>query len=104
IRGKGVELLQHLDGGPVGDPVPVRETAAADDWGLHFRDRLRLEPGLAHARLPGDRHQLATFVGPRPAPRLADDLQLRCAADKRALMRALALARDGEKPLALKGK
>ncbi len=39
-----VELLQHLDDGPVGDPLAVREAAAAHDGRVDGRDNLRDEP------------------------------------------------------------
>ena len=31
VRRKDIELLQHLDDGPVRDPLAVRKAAAADD-------------------------------------------------------------------------
>ena len=39
-----VELLQHFDDGPVGDPLAVREAATAHDRRVHGRDGLRNQP------------------------------------------------------------
>ncbi len=49
-----LELLQHLHDRPVGDPLPVREAAAADDRRVGGGQELRREARLAHpcARRP----------------------------------------------------
>ena len=50
VVGQRVELLQHLDDRPVGDPLAVGEAAAADDARVDRGQRLRDEPRLADAR------------------------------------------------------
>ena len=68
IGGQRVELLQHLDDRPVGDPLPVGEAAAADDRRLDRGQRLRGEPRLADAGIADDRHQLAALLRAARAP------------------------------------
>ena len=54
-----LELLQHLDHRPVGDPLPVGEAAPADDRRVRGREELRHQARLSHPRRPDDRDQLA---------------------------------------------
>ncbi len=63
-----VELLQHLDDRPIGDPLAVWGAAAAQDRRLDRRKQLRGEPRLADACIPRDRDQLAAFLGPHALP------------------------------------
>ena len=61
--GQQVELLQHLDDRPVGDPLAVGQAAAADDRRLDRARQLRGEPRLADAGIADDRDQLAALLG-----------------------------------------
>ena len=69
VRGQHVELLEHLDHRPVGDPLAVGEAAAADDAAPRARPSdLRDQPRLADAGLADDRDQLAALLGQRALP------------------------------------
>ena len=68
VRRQHVELLQHLDDRPVGDPLAVGEAAAADDRRLDRSQELRGEPRLADAGVADDRDQLAARARPARAP------------------------------------
>ena len=89
VRGQHVELLQHLDDRPVGDPLAVGEAAAADDRRLDRRQSLRGQPGLADAGVADDRHQLAALLGPHALPRLSDERELALTSDEPHLVPAL---------------
>ena len=77
-----LELLQHLDDGPVGDPLPVREAASADDRRVGGGQELRHEARLAHPCRSDDRDQLAARPAARPLPRLGERSQLPLAPDQ----------------------
>ena len=93
-RGRGrvgrerVELLDHLDHGPIGDPLAVGEAAATDDPHVERGQRFRDEPRLADPRVADDGDELA-LPGHGALPRLADEPQLAVAADEARLVRSL---------------
>ena len=93
-----VELLDDLDDRPVGDPVPVRQTAAAHDPRLDQRQRLRHEPGLPEARITDDRDQLTAPLRPSPPPRLAQQRQLALAPDEHRVVPPLRRLTRSEQP------
>ncbi len=99
IRGRRVELLQHLDDRPVGDPDPVGEAAAADDRRLDHRQRLGRQPRLAETRVGDDRDQLAAPLRQRPRPGLAQQRQLALAADEDRLVPPLGRRAGSEQPV-----
>ena len=76
VRRQDVELFQHLDHRPVGDPLPIGQTAATGDRGVEGSQSLRGESRLAHARVTGDRDHLAAVLGPHALPCLAQDREL----------------------------
>ncbi len=77
------QLLQHLDDGPVGDPLPVGKAAAAEDAGAaHPAGELLREPGLAHARGAEQGDQVAGPLGRAALPRVEQQPQLPLAADE----------------------
>ena len=49
-RGQRAELPENLHGGPVGDPLAVRDAAAANGPGIDPVQELGHEPRLAHTR------------------------------------------------------
>ena len=99
IRGRRVELLQHLHDRPVGDPRPVGQAAAADDRRLDHRQRLGRQPRLAQTRVGDDRDQLAAPLRQRPRPGLAQQRQLALAADEDRLVPALGRRVGSEQPV-----
>src|SRR6266516_6927958 len=68
-----VELLDHLDHGPVGDAFARGKTAALDDSGLDRCERLRDKARLAHTRLSDDSDEHAARFCQRLLPGLVDD-------------------------------
>ena len=78
-----LELLQHLDDGPVGDALSVGEAAAADDRRVGGGEELRHEARLAHACGGDDGDELAARPGARPLPCRGELRQLSLAADER---------------------
>ena len=76
VRGQHVELLQHLDDRPVGDPLAVGKAAAAHDRRLDRSQELRDEPRLADAGIADDRDQLAALLGPHTLPGFPDEREL----------------------------
>ena len=60
--GSAVELLQHLDDGPVRDSLAVRQAATADDASPRRRERLGDEARLADAGVADDRDELAASL------------------------------------------
>ena len=91
-----VDVAHDLDEGPVGDPVPVRETAALEH--LRFsggRDQLGREPGLADAGLADDRDDPARTVCDRALELGRERVQLRGPADERRVEAARDACRVG---------
>ena len=80
--GARVELLDHLDHGPVGDPLAVGEAAAADDPHVERGQRFRDEPRLADPGVADDGDELAAVRSRGALPGLADELHLAVAADE----------------------
>ncbi len=83
-RAVEVDVAHDLDEGPVGDPVPVRETAALEH--LRFsggRDQLGRKPGLADAGLADDRDDPASTVYDRALELGPERVQLLGPADER---------------------
>ena len=68
--GSASSCFEHLHDRPVGDPLPVREAAAADDRCVERGQELRHEPRLPDAGLADDRDELAAPFGLRALPRL----------------------------------
>ena len=99
VRGQHVELLQHLDHGPVGDPLAIGETAAADDGRLDRAEELRGEPGLAHTGIAHHRHELAQPAGPNALPRLPDEGELAVAPDEAGPVPPLGRFAHGDEPV-----
>src|SRR5262249_26373122 len=89
VVGPSVELLDHLDDRPVGDPFAVGETAAVHDARIDPLERLRGEPRLADSRIADDRDELAAWAGERPVPDVGELLQLALTADEAECVRAL---------------
>ena len=98
VGGQRVELLDHLDDGPVGDPLAVGEAAPADDACLDAVERLRDQARLADARVADHRHELAGRLRQRPVPRLQKRRQLVRATDEARRVRALGRPRNREQP------
>ncbi len=98
LGGQSVELLDHLDYGPVGDSFPVGEAAALDDQPLDQSDGLGDEARLTHARLADDRDQLATLFGTRSLPRRLDQRQFLLSPDEAGLVAALRRSPRREQP------
>ena len=82
VRGPHVELLQHLDHRPVGDPLAVGRATTADHRRVDGSQDLRGEPRLADAGITDDRHQLATLLRPDTLPRLLEDRELALTTDE----------------------
>ena len=99
VRRQQVELLQHLDHRPVGDPLAVGEAAAADDRRLDRSQNLRDEPGLADARIADDRHQLAALLGLHALPCLPEDRELALASDEQRLVPPLRRLAHAQEPV-----
>ncbi len=95
----GVQLLQHLDHGPVRDPIAVGQASSADSRRLQGSDGFRYEPRLADARVADDRDQLAVLFGHRPLPGLAHESELALAVDETRLVAALRRRPEAEKPV-----
>jgi len=77
-----VDLFQHLDDRPVGDPLAVGEAAAADDRRVDRRHELGGEPGLADAGITENRDQLATALDPHTLPRFPHERELPLTSDE----------------------
>ena len=99
VRRQHVELLQHLDDRPVGDPLAVGQAAAADDRRLDRRQSLRDEPGLADAGIADDRDQLAALLGLHALPRLPEERELALTADEQRLVPALRRLAHAQQPV-----
>ena len=99
VRRQHVELLQHLDDRPVGDPLAVGEAAAADDGRLDRGQNLRDQPRLADAGIADDRHQLAAPLGLHALPRLPDERELALASDERRPMPSLRRLAHAQEPV-----
>ena len=99
VRGQHVELLQHLDDRPVGDPLAVGEAAAADDRRLDRRQELRGEPRLADAGIADDRDQLAALLGPHALPRLPEQRELALTPDEPRLVPPLRRVAHAQQPV-----
>ena len=98
-EGSSVELLQHLDHRPVGDPLPVGEAAAADDRRLDRGQKLRGQPRLADARVADDRDQLAALLGLHTLPRLPEERELALASDEQRLVPPLRRLAHAQEPV-----
>ena len=83
------ELLQDLDDRPVGDPLAVGETAAADDLCVTARQSLVDQARLADARLGDDRDELAAALHLRSLPGLSEQSELALPADETRLVSPL---------------
>src|SRR6185312_8393608 len=79
----GMQLLDDLDDRPVGDPLAVRQTAAADDVRVDPREKSGREPRLADARDAEQREQLADAVGDGEVERLLEEQLLAATPDER---------------------
>ena len=99
VRGQHVELLQHLDDRPVGDPLAVGEAAAADDRRVDRSQSLRGEPGLADAGIADDRDQLAALLGPHALPCLPEERELALTADEQLPVPALRRVVHAQQPV-----
>ena len=84
VRRQRVELLQHLDHGPVGDSLAVGKAAAADGRCFDGGEGLCDEARFAHACIADDRHELAPPFVQRPLPCLAHQAQAPARARRRA--------------------
>ena len=91
-----IELLHHLDDGPVGDALAVGETAAAHYLCVDLRERLRHEPRLADAGIPDHSDHLAAGAGQRAVTGVHKLLQLPLAPDEARGVRALRDFADGK--------
>ena len=91
IGGQGVQLFEHLDDRPVGDPLAVGEAAPAHRCCIHARKELGREPRLAHAGISDHGHELAARLHSRPFPRLPEKVELVRPTYERALVPALDL-------------
>ena len=79
VRRQRVELFQHLDHGPAGDPLAVGEAASTDDRCVQGCECLCDEARLPDARVADDRDELATTLGQGPEPELRECVaHLRC--------------------------
>ena len=94
-----VELLQHLDDRPVGDPLAVGEAAAADDRRVDRRQQLRDQPRLADAGVADDRHQLAALLGPHALPRLPHERELALTPDEQRVVPPLRRVAHAQQPV-----
>ena len=66
-----LELLQHLDHRPVGDPLAVGEAAAANGGRVRSGEELRHEARLPHPRRADDGHELAARAAAYALPGLS---------------------------------
>ena len=82
VRRQHVELLQHLDHGPVRDPVAVGKAAAADNRGFDRNQKLRHQPRLANTRIADDRQQLTALLRPHTLPNFPDKHELALPSDE----------------------
>ena len=87
-----IELLDHLDHGPIGDPLAVWETAATDDPHVERGQRFRNKPRLADPRVADHGDELA-LSGHGALPRLPDEPQFAVAADEARLVRSAPVPR-----------
>ncbi len=92
VGGQGVELLDHLDNGPVCDLLAVGKAARSDDTRVHPLERLGNETRLADTGLAEHGHELARALGARALPRPTNKLQLTRASDEGSVVR------DGQAP------
>ena len=99
VRRQHVELLQHLDDRPVGDPLAVGEAAAAEDGRLDRSQQLRGEPRLADAGIADDRDQLAALLGLHALPCLPEDRELALTADEQLPVPALRRVVHAQQPV-----
>ncbi len=100
-RGVGwqcVQLLQHLDHRPIGDPLAVRHAPASDDARLDGGGEFDRQPRLSGAGVAEDGHQLTPRQVEHTLPRLPQRLELSTAADEAAVVPALGGARDRVEP------
>ncbi len=98
-RQRYVELLQHLDDRPVGDPLAVGEAAAANDRRLEAVQKLGGQPGLADTGVAYDRHELAALLGLHALPYLSDERELPLASDEQRLVPPLRRVAHVEEPV-----
>ncbi len=105
VRRKRIELLHHLDDGPVGDPVSVREAPAGHDpRRLELGDELGDEPRLADTSLAHDGQHLAAPVGHGARPRIPQPGQLGRATDEPGFVRALRRLAHTDEPVRRHGR
>ena len=84
LREPGLQLSHDLDNRQVGDPVAVRNAAAANhSRPVERRQELVGEPGLADARGAEDRDQLAAAVAPGALEAVEEPAELLPATDHR---------------------
>jgi hypothetical protein len=88
VGGERAELLDHLDHGPVGDPLTVWQAAALDHAGVEAVKRLGDQPRLPGPCLAHNRHELAALLASSALPSPVDQRQLVHAADEALLVAA----------------
>ena len=98
VGGERIQLFQHLHHRPVGDPLPVGETAATHDLGIDVAQELVGEPGLADTRRSQHGKKLAGAIALGPSEGVAQRLQLALASDHRNVMAPRRLSPDGDEP------
>ena len=94
-----VQLLQHLDHRPVGDPLAVGQAAAADDRRLDRGEELGRQPRLADTGIPDHGHELAPSLLEGALPGCLQALQLARPADEGHLVPALRRFVDRDEPM-----
>ena len=93
-----VELFDHFDDRPVGDPCPVRQTATPHHPRHDRRQRLRREPRLPDPRITHDRDQLAALLRHRPLPSAREQPELALPTHEQRVMTPLRCSTGREEP------